>query len=109
MNMILRQRQPFHAWQFGHPILRSHIDPCNAAGLAHGIAGYPRLFLQRREIVGRNDVRNINAFAVNVEFPAVIDAADATLLVAAKEQRRQLVRAIGPYDADLSLAIAKRH
>src|SRR3984893_9570685 len=107
MNVILRQRQPSHARQFGHPLSRSHVDPGNATGLAHGVAGYPRLFLQRREIVGRNDVRDINAFAVNVEFPAVIDAADAALLVAAKEQLRQLVRAISTYDADLSLAIAK--
>src|SRR4051812_45150503 len=44
--------------------------------------------------------RSIDAIAFNVEFPAVIDAAKATLFIASEVQPGTPVRAIGIDDAD---------
>ena len=45
---------------------------------------------------------------VGVEFPAVIDAAHAAVLVAAIEQRRAAMRAAMVHDADAPGAVAER-
>jgi hypothetical protein len=46
---------------------------------------------------------------VHVELPAVIDTAQAALLVAAEEQPRPAVRAAGVNDADLAIRVAEGH
>src|SRR6202011_674673 len=48
----------------------------------------------------RRDVRHLQAVAVNIELPAVIDAAHAARLVAAEEQRGAAVRATLVHHAD---------
>ena len=50
---------------------------------------------------------HVDAIAVSVEFPAVIDAAHAAFLVAAKEHRRAAVRAIGIHKADVAVAVTE--
>ena len=50
---------------------------------------------QRGKIVRWHDIGDVDAFAVNIEFPAMVDAADSALFIAAEKQRRQAVRAIG--------------
>ena len=42
-----------------------------------------------------------------IEFPAVIDAAQAAFLVAAEEQRRAAMRTIGIDQTNLALAVAE--
>ena len=57
-------------------------------------------------LVGRL-ARQVDAVAVGVEFPAVIDAAQAAFLVAAEEQRRAAMRAIRVDQADTPLRVAE--
>jgi hypothetical protein len=107
VNLGRRQRHPLHARQFRHQLLRAHIDPGDAAGLAGRIARDPGLVLQGRKVIRRDDVGNVDALAVDVEFPPVIHAADSTLLVSAEEQWCKLVRTIGRDDSDLAVGIAE--
>ena len=50
------------------------------------------------EVHARRDGGHIDAFAVHVELPAMIDAADAILFVATDEERRATVRAAMVHD-----------
>ena len=52
--------------------------------------------------------RHVDAGAVAIELPAVIDAAQSAFFVAAEEHRRAPVRAEGIDQADLALRVAKR-
>ena len=53
-------------------------------------------------------VRHVEAVAFDIEFPAVIGAANAFLLVAAEEQRGAAMRAAMIEDADTAQAVANR-
>src|ERR1700686_4843088 len=55
----------------------------------------------------RRYVRHIEARTRNIEFPAVIDAANPTLLVAAKVQRRAAMWATMIHYSDPARAVAK--
>jgi hypothetical protein len=59
------------------------------------------------EVLVRWHVRHVEAVAFSVELPAVIDAADAALLVAPEEQRCATMRAAVIHDADATRRIAK--
>ncbi len=84
----------------------SHIDEHQAAALGGLVCG--RLYA--RGISGLvRQVRLIEAIAVHVEFPAVISAANAVVLIAAQEQRGQTVRAQMIHDADAAAGIAERN
>jgi hypothetical protein len=50
-------------------------------------------------------VRQIGAATVDVEFPAVINAAEAVVLVAAKEEVGAAVRTVGFEDADAAAGV----
>ena len=52
--------------------------------------------------------RRLEAIAVDIEFPAVINAAQTAVLVATEEQRRAPMRAIGIHQPDAAIGIAKR-
>ncbi len=83
----------------------AHIDPDEAVALGDLVGLGPDLFLV---VLMRRRVRHVDAIAVHVEFPAVIDAAEAVLLVAAEEQRGAAMRAAVIHDADPAGAVAKR-
>ena len=68
----------------------AHIDVDQTAALGHLVG--PRLDLLP-EVLIRRQIGHVEAIAGGVEFPAVIDAAQAAFLVAAEEQRRTTVRA----------------
>jgi len=70
---------------------------------ARSTAGYALVF----EVLMWRYVRHIEALAQNIEFPAVIDAADPTLLVAAKKQRRATMRAAMIHHSDPARAVTK--
>ena len=70
-----------------------------------GIGEHLHFRLQRRAFrLGGH----VGAIAVAIEFPAVVDAADAALLVAAEEHRRAPVRTIRVDEADDSVGVAER-
>src|ERR1700675_1185283 len=60
------------------------------------------------EILVRRHARHVDAVARDVEFPAVIDAADSALLVASQKQRGAAVRAAMVHHADPACAVTKR-
>ena len=95
-NLESRQRRRFGA--------RPHIDPDQPGAFDRPVRLGADLVL---EVLMRRHVRHVEAVAGHVEFPAVIDAADPALLVAAQEQRRAAVRAAMIHDADPALAVAK--
>jgi hypothetical protein len=84
---------------------RAHVNPDQSGALLHPIGLGADLLL---EILRRRHVRHFQTLAVDVEFPAVIDAADAVLLVAAEEQRGTAVRALMVEHADPAGTVAKR-
>src|SRR5579859_1615160 len=83
---------------------RSHIDPHEPGTLDRAVRFGADLVL---EILMRRHIGHVDTSAGRIEFPAVIDAADATLLVAAEEQRRAAVRAPMIHDPDAPRAVAK--
>ena len=84
---------------------RPHIDPHDAGAFDRAVrlGADPVL-----EVLLRRHVRHIDALAGDVEFPAVIDAAQPVRLVAAEKQRRAAVRAAMVHHADPAFAVAKR-
>ena len=54
-------------------------------------------------------VQHVDAVAVDVELPAVIDAAQPAFLVAPEEQRGAAMRAVFVDQTDAALAVAERH
>ncbi len=83
----------------------AHVDP-DHAGAFGDLVGLGVHLLP--EILLRRQVRHVDAVAVGVVFPAVIDAADAAVLVASVEQRRAAVRAAMVHHADAPRAVAER-
>src|SRR5262249_54044473 len=81
-----------------------HIDPDDAGAFRGRIGLGLDLVL---EILRRRHARHVDAIAGNVELPAVVDAADAVLLVTPEEQRGAAVWAAMVYDADPPGAVAK--
>ena len=53
-------------------------------------------------------VRQVDAVAVDVELPAVVDAAQAVFLVAAEEHRRAAVGAVGVDQADACRCVSRK-
>src|SRR6266705_5867476 len=84
---------------FGHALLRPEVRPHDLAELAGGIG----LDGDRVVIAGTGRyVGQVDALAVHVVLPAVIDAADTAVFVAAEEKVRAAVRAVRldqPYPA----------
>ena len=83
---------------------RAHIDPDHAAQLVGRIRLDADAFLE--VAVGRL-AGHVDALAGGVELPAVVDAAQAALLVATEEQRRAAVRTERADHADLAVGVAE--
>ena len=60
------------------------------------------------EILVWGHVGHVQAIAVHVVFPAVIDTTNSALFIAAKEERGAAVRAAVIHDADAARGVAKR-
>ena len=86
-----RHQRHFQIRQVGHCIRRAHIGPDHVAPFAHRI-GLDADQVLCIEIGIRG--RHVDAAAVGVELPAVIDAADAAFLVAAKPEIGAAMRTI---------------
>ena len=84
----------------------AEIGPDHLAELTHRIGpGAHRLV----QVAVRRDVRQFHRFAVAVELPAMIDTAQAAILIAAKKQVRAPVRTAGVEHAELAFGVAERH
>ena len=100
-----RHQRHFQVGQLGHLPRRAHIGPDHVAPFAHRIGFDPdQVFGIEIGIGGRH----VDAAAVGVEFPAVIDAADAAFLVAAEPEIGAAVRAVLVDHADHAARIAER-
>ncbi len=99
-----RHQRHFQRGQFGHLLDRSHIGPDHVAPFAH------RIGLDADQVLGVEvgiGGRHVDASAVGIELPAVIDAADAAFLVATEPEVGAAVRAVLIDDADDAAAIAE--
>ena len=85
-------------------LLRPHVSPDDAAQLHGGVGGGGHL---GREVAVGGFVHHVGALAVDVEFPAVIHAAQAAFLVASQPQRRQPVGTQFFQQADASVGVAE--
>src|SRR5215211_5490168 len=92
---------PFEIGEFGLVLRRSHIGPHHATTLETRIGRGLNACLQ---IVVARLARQVDAVALDIEFPAVIDAAQPALLIAPEEQRGGAVRALLAKKADAALA-----
>ena len=102
----VRRRRKSRRLEVAHLLRRPHIGPHEAARFARRIRFV--LHAIEDEAVVRLR-RHLDDVAVHVELPAVIEAAQAAVLVAGKEQRRPPVRAVFVEHADAALAVAKHH
>ena len=99
-----RHQRHLQRRQFGHCAGRAHIGPDHLAPFAH------RIGLDADQVLGVEigiGGRHVDAAAVGVEFPAVIDAADAAFLVAAEPEIGAAVRAMLIDDADHAARVAE--
>ena len=106
MPVAVRRFEYLGGGEFGPQFLRAEISPDHAAAF-DGRKG-SRFHIGFDAIPVRG-VRQIDAIAVHVELPAVIDAADAALLIAAPEQVGAPVRAVGIQNAHAAVAVAERN
>ena len=106
MAVRVRDTRPLKLGQFRLQFGRSHVDPDQAAPLLRGVGLDLHLVA---EVALRRLVGHLHADAVHVVLPAVVDAAQPALLVASKEEGRQLVRAERVEDANLALGVAEGH
>src|SRR5262245_34165470 len=102
-DFALRHVENFELRQGRRLALRSHVDPDHAGALQHLIGLGLHLLLEAR----RRQTGHVEAVAGNIEFPTVIDAAQAALFVAAQKQRGAAVRAAMIHHADATGAVAK--
>src|SRR6266446_10566649 len=100
--MALGHLRPLESGRRRHPLARSHIGPDRPAHLGRRIGGQVNLVA---ELLGL--VHLIETIAVDVELPAMIDAAQAGFLVASEPQRSAAVRAKLVDQTDAALAVAK--
>ena len=100
-----RQQRHLQRGQFRHRVRRAHIGPDHVAPFAH------RIGLDADQVLGIEigiGGRHVDASAVGVELPAVIDAADAAFLIAAEPEIGAAVRAILVDDTDHAARVAER-
>src|SRR6516165_4130805 len=102
MPVAFRHLRPFESRWRWHPLARSHIGPNHPAHFNRRIGRQVDLVA---ELLGL--IHLIDAVAVHVELPAVIDAAQTRLFVAPEPQRGAPMRAELIDQADAPLAVAK--
>ena len=89
-----------------HAVARPHVTPHPAAPFLDRIGTVFHLLLER---TGGGLGRHLQHIAFDVHLPAVIQAAQAGLLVASQHQRDTPVRTILVQHADAAVAVAKHH
>ena len=90
LALLLRHVHPLEMRERRRLCARAHVGPDHPGGLPARVAGRPDLLLERAL---RRLVRHVHAAPGDVELPAVVDAAQAVVLVPAEVERRAAVRA----------------
>jgi hypothetical protein len=105
-----RHLRPFEVGEFRLQLGRSHIGPHNFAALDTGISARVELCLDARErlLANLRHAWDIDADAADIEFEAVIDAAQAALFIAAEEERSRAVGTALMQQADPAACVAKK-
>ena len=103
LDLVLGHVEDLEGRQRRYLCALAHVDP-DDAGALHRLVGFRlHLLLEAR----RRQARHVQAVAGDIELPAVIDAANAALLVAPEEQRGAAVRAAVVHHADPAVAVAE--
>ena len=105
-HVLLGHEVPFEIGQGRAAVLRfvAHIGPDNPVALHAGVGLQLDTLLEAR---AHRFGRHVGDIALHVEFPAVVDAAQPAILVAAKGQRRTSVGTDVIDQADIALAVAE--
>src|SRR5690242_9136290 len=106
VDVILWNQRPLELRQFRHNLLRTHICPDHTASFAGWIGRLTDLLF---EAALDRLVRHINALAIHIEFPAVINAAQPVLFVAAEKQRCAPMRTVARQKSHFAVGIAKHN
>src|ERR1044072_2549650 len=83
LDLVFRHIEDLECGQRRGFRARAYVNPYDTGALHDLVRLGLHLFLE----AGRRQARHVDAIARNVELPAVIDAANALLLVAAEEER----------------------
>ena len=103
--MRVRNRGPFEVGESGLFLRRSHVGPHDAAALDARVGSDADLV---HEAAAGRLARHVDALALDVEFPAVIDAAQPAFLVAAEEQGRRAMGTALVQQPDAAGGVAER-
>src|ERR1700722_13457759 len=88
VTVTLRNPRPLELGQLGLVLRRPHISPYQASVFARGVSRDPYLVF---ESVLLRLVGHVDAGAIHVEFPSVVNASQAALFIAAPEKARSPV------------------
>src|SRR5579871_4857461 len=102
-DLRCRRGRPARRLERPHRLARPHIDPDEAAALGRRIGLVADLVAHPCAIVGL--ARHIDDPAFDVEFPAVIEAAQPAFLVAAESERGLAMGTMLAEDAKAPLAV----
>ena len=100
------RRRPGRRLEFAHRLARTHPDPEEAAAFAYRI-GLVLLPEARRRARGFRG--HVEHTALDIELPAVIQAAQAALLVAAEGERSAAVQAVLAKNSEAALRVPEDH
>src|SRR5262245_55110929 len=96
--------RPERRFEFAELLLRSHIGPDKTAALARRI-GF--LLAIERETTAFGFAGLVQDVALNVELPAVIEAAEPTLFIAPEGERGAAMHAVLAENAQATLGVAE--
>src|SRR5579883_395804 len=102
--LVVAAAQPFHGRRPGALPDWAEVGPDHAAQLDGRMGLHADLLL---EPAGRGLVRHVHAGALNIEFPAVVHAAQTALLVPTQEHGGQTVRAVLLEQPDVAVCVAE--
>src|ERR1700676_2480085 len=88
VTVTLRDPRPLALGQLGLALWRAHISPDQASVLARGVSRDP--YLVFKPVLLRL-IGHVDAGALDVEFPSVINASQAALFIAAPKKARSPV------------------
>ena len=103
--IVVGAGRPREVGQLRLEVGRAHVGPDNAATLLAGVGGDAHLVL---EVALGGLGRHVDAVAVHVELPAVVDAAEAVLLVPAEEEAGPPVGAEVVEQANVAVGVTER-
>ena len=106
VDVAFRQSYPFDAGQGRLQLGRAEVGEDDPVRLAARVGGRAHL---GGEVAARRFAGHVDAVPVPVVFPAVVDAAQAVLLVATEEEAHAPVGARLGDEADLTARVPERH